>query len=163
MLDPLSSKILSSSDILGVMRLPSPHRAPQRQRPQKCGSAGALDQREGTAGARLASSQLFKAGGGGDAWCSPKRQLGEPGWGPHPRLPSVPPSCSPPAGGGWGCTWGPRPGSNLGGRGRGLPEKEPGKSMVAYCWVLNSFHPPFFHPGLRESSEEGKIGSPGSN
>ena len=39
---------------------------PWRQRPQKHGSAGALDQEEGTAGARLASSQLFRRGGGGD-------------------------------------------------------------------------------------------------
>lgn len=131
---------------------------PWRQRPQKHGSAGALDQEEGTAGARLASSQLFRRGGGGDAWCSPKWQLGEPGWGPHPRLPSVPPSCSRQGGGGWGVQMGPKAKQQPGGRGRGCLRKSQGRARLLPLGCLTLSTLPFPISSSRGLEKGGYIG-----
>lgn len=51
----MSSEVLASSDVSGVRVSP-----PLEIRASERGSAGTLDQGEGTAGAGLASSQLFK-------------------------------------------------------------------------------------------------------
>lgn len=137
----VSSEALSSSDMLRVCVSPALDKG-LRER----GSAGALGQGVGTAGARLADSQWFEAGGGGGVWCSPTRQLGEPGWGPRPRLPSVPPSCSHPVGGGWGAdgaqgqtaTWG----------GGGCPPKSQGRAWLLTLGYLTLSTLPFPTRGL---------------
>lgn len=136
-MDPGSSEVLFSSDVLRVCVSP-PLDKGHRDR----GSAGALGQGAGTAGARLADSQLFEAGGGGgggalqrDSWVSLAGGLIL-----ACHLCLLPAVAQRGADGG---RMGPKARQQPGGR--GLPPKKPGKSLAAYSWVLNSFHPSLSH------------------